>query len=65
MVKVNFDGALFSPQSSAGLGLVVWDPAGLVLAALSQNIPLPTSVETVEVIATRRALLFSKELGFE
>nr|POE89664.1 putative ribonuclease h protein [Quercus suber] len=65
LVKVNFDGALFSTQSSAGLGLVVRDSAGLVLATLSQEIPLPTSVETVEVIAARRALLFAKELGFE
>nr|POE53100.1 putative ribonuclease h protein [Quercus suber] len=65
LVKVNFDGALFSTQSSAGLGLVVWDSTGLVLAALSQEIPLPTSIETVEVIAARRALLFAKELGFE
>ena len=51
MVKVNFDGAIFSTQSLAGLSVVVRDPAGLVLVALSQKIPLPTSVETVEVIA--------------
>ena len=37
----------------------------MVLAALSQKIPLPTSVETVEVIAARRALVFAKELRFE
>ena len=65
MVKVNFDGTLFSTQSSAGLGIVVWDQAGLVLAALSQKIPLPTLVETMEVIVAQRALVFAKELGFE
>ena len=65
MVKVNFDDAIFSTQSSAGLGMVVRDQAGLVLAALSQKIPMPTLVETVEVIAARRALVFAKELGFE
>ena len=65
MVKVNFDGAIFSTQSSAGLGMVVRDQAGLVLATLSQKIPLPTSVETVEVIAARRALIFALELDFE
>ena len=37
----------------------------MVLAALSQKIPLPTSVEIVEVIAARRALIFALELGFE
>ncbi|XP_030936139.1 uncharacterized protein LOC115961274 [Quercus lobata] len=65
LVKVNFNGAIFSTHSSAGLGVIIRDQAGLVLAALSQNIPLPTSVEAVEVMAARRALLFAKELGFE
>ncbi|XP_075658691.1 uncharacterized protein LOC142628489 [Castanea sativa] len=45
--------------------MIIRDQAGLVLAALSQKIPLPTSVEIVEVIAARRALVFAKELGFE
>ncbi|KAL0003476.1 hypothetical protein SO802_017257 [Lithocarpus litseifolius] len=63
-VKINFDGAIFSTRSTAGLGIIARDQAGLVLAALSQEIPLPTSVETVEVIAARRAILFAKELGF-
>ncbi|KAK7840860.1 hypothetical protein CFP56_016170 [Quercus suber] len=35
------------------------------MAALTQTIPLPTSVEMVEVLAARRTLLFAKELGFE
>ena len=65
MVKVNFDGAIFSAQFSTSLGMIIQDQARLVLAALSQKIPLPTSVETVEVIAARRALVFAKELGFE
>ena len=45
--------------------MIIQDQARLVLAALSQKIPLPTAVEIVEVIATRRALLFARELGFE
>ena len=65
MVKVNFDGAIFSTHSSAGLGMIIRDHARLVLAAPSQKIPLPTSVETVEVMVARRALLFDRELGFE
>ena len=35
------------------------------MAAFSQQIPLPTSVEMVEVFAARRALVFAKELGFD
>ena len=34
------------------------------MAALTQVIPLPTSVEMVEVLAARRALSFAQELGF-
>ena len=35
------------------------------MAALTQVIPLPTSVEMVEVLIARRALIFAKELGFD
>ena len=34
------------------------------MAALSQQIPLPISVEMVEVLAARRALWFGRELDF-
>ena len=34
------------------------------MAALTQQIPLPASVEMVEVLAARRALWFAMELGF-
>ena len=34
------------------------------MAALSQQIPSPALVEMVEVVATRRALMFVVELGF-
>ena len=64
-VKVNFDGALFSEENTAGLGIIIRDDHRLVMAAFSQQIPLLTSVEMVEVLAARRALLFAKELGFE
>ena len=35
------------------------------MVALSQQIPSPTSMEMVEVIAARRALMFAKELEFD
>lgn len=35
------------------------------MAALSQQISLPASMEMVEVLAARRALIFAKELGFD
>ena len=35
------------------------------MAAFSQTIPLPTSVETVEVLATHSAVSLAKELNFD
>ena len=35
------------------------------MLALSEQIPLPASIEIVEVLAARQALLFAQELRFE
>ncbi|KAK7822083.1 hypothetical protein CFP56_037026 [Quercus suber] len=43
--KINFDGSIFESSGRAGLGVVVRDADGMVIAALSQNIPLPSSVD--------------------
>ena len=64
-VKINFDGAIFQAKGEAGLGAIIRNNHGLVMAALAQVIPLPTSVEMVEVLAARRALSFAQELGFD
>nr|POF26715.1 putative ribonuclease h protein [Quercus suber] len=63
-VKINFNGATFNNTSSAGLGAIIQNDMGLVLAAFTQPIPLPTSIEMVEVLAARGALYFAKDLGF-
>ena len=44
-------------MARAGLGVVVRDEEGMVIAALSQNIKLPSSVDLVEALAARRAIL--------
>lgn len=36
---------------------------GMVIAALSQNIQLPSSVDLVEALAARRALIFAQEIS--
>ena len=38
------------------------DAEGMIIAALSQIIRLPSSVDLVEALAARRALLFAQEL---
>ena len=63
-VKINFDGAVFKDEDRVGIGVVVRDSQGMVIASLSQNIPLPHSVVNLETLAACRALEFSPELGF-
>ena len=63
--KINFDGATFFEERNAGLGVVIRNKEGRVMASLSQKIPLPMSVIEVEVLATRRALELAVELGFD
>ena len=64
-VKINFDGALFGEFDCAGLGVVIRNSNGKVSAALSEKIMKPQSAELVEILATRRAVLFSCDLGFQ
>ena len=64
LLKTNFDGAVFEDLGSVGTGAVVSDSSGEVLAALSESIPLPSSIVALETIAARRAVLFVRELGF-
>ena len=65
--KINFDVATFADNSSAGLGVVIRNKEGRVMASLSQKIPLPISVieVEVEVLAARRALELAVELGVD
>ena len=61
-VKINFDGATFSDRNLASLAGVIHDDRGLVMAAFTQTIPLPTSVEMVEVLAAHSALVLAQDL---
>ena len=63
-VKINFDVALFGESDSAGIGVVIWNLEGGVLAALSEKIMKSQSAELVEILAARRAILFSAEVSF-
>ena len=64
-MKVNFDGAIFREKSLAGLGCIIWNDKGLVMAAFTQIILLPTLVETMEVLAVRSAIGFAQELSLD
>ena len=63
--KINFDSTVFKDEDRAGIGVIIQDSQGMVIASLSQNIPLPYSIVELEAIAASGALEFSVELGFE
>ena len=64
-LKVNFDGATFPSKNLASLGAIIRNDNGLVMAPFSQPIPLPTSVETVEVLAARSAVCLARDLNLD
>ena len=61
--KTNFDGAMFEDLNEAGIGVVVRNSKGEVMAAFSEKIILPPSVVILETITTRRAIHLIHELG--
>ena len=52
LYKVNVDGALFYADNTAGLGVVVRNEHGQVMASLSERIPQPSSMIKDEALAT-------------
>ena len=65
MWKTNFNEAMFLESDQAGIGVVVRNQAGQVMATLSERIQKPGSAEILEVLATWRAVQFILELGFK
>ena len=63
LYKTNFDRAVFRESGEAGIGVVVRDAKGEVIAALAEKITFPGTVEMLEALAARRAVKFVVELG--
>jgi|UniRef100_A0A2N9ED81 hypothetical protein len=63
--KANFDGAFFEESHEAGVGVIIRNHKGEVMASLCQRIPFPQSVEALEAYAARSAVQLSKDLGLK
>ena len=64
LVKVNFDGAVFREEQEKGSRVVIRGNEGQELAALSEKVPMPTTMEILEMLAAGRAAIFARELVF-
>ena len=64
MVKINFDSAVFTKEKKAGVGMVVRDAKGLVLASCAKEMHQPYKAAVIESLAAATALSFATNLGF-
>ena len=51
LYKTNYDGAVFTESGEAGIGIIVRDARGEVIAALAEKILYPGSVDVLEALA--------------
>ena len=65
MWKTNFNRVMFPESDQAGIGVVIRNQAGQVMAALSERIQKPGSAEIMEALVARMAVQFILELGFK
>ena len=65
LMKVNFDGVVFDDANKSGVGVVIKDSYGVVLASCSEKIFQVYKAEVTEALATLKALSFAHELGFQ
>ena len=64
LVKIDFDGAVFSESNQSGIGVVIQDNNGAVLASCSEKIHQAYKPDEVEALAALKAVTFACELGF-
>ena len=64
LVKINSDGAIFGESNMSGIGVVIWDSNGAVLASCSEKIPQAYKAKEIEALAALKALSFAFEVGF-
>lgn len=61
-IKVNYDASIKSSQDIASVGVVARDNEGRIIAWQRKSFPFITSVEAVEALAARTAVILAYEL---
>ena len=62
---MNVDGAVFSAKKEVGIGIVVQNSQGLVMAAMSMKVRAPLGPLEVKAKAFEAGLQFPKDLGLQ
>ena len=63
--KINVDGAIFTKQGMAGLGVLVWDELGRVIIALSKRVQALLGAVEVKAKAFEAGMQFAKDIGVQ
>ena len=61
--KVNYDQAYFVEEEKAGIGVMVTNELGQDMGSLAEKIDMSPTMEVLEAMAARRAMIFMEELG--
>lgn len=61
MYKLNFDAAVFTEQQSSGIGAIIQNAQGQVMAGMSAKGPYVRNSEEAEALACRQAVVFALE----
>ena len=64
MYKLNFDAAVFANMTASGIGVIIRNNRGQVMAALSSKSHAVVDSEEAEVLACRKALELAMDAGF-
>ena len=62
---MNVDGAVFKARKESGVGVIIRDANGLVVAALSKKFHAPLGPLEVEAKAFESGLQFAKDVGLQ
>nr|XP_023875864.1 uncharacterized protein LOC111988307 [Quercus suber] len=64
-VKINFDGAVFGNSNSSGVGAVIRNHYGAVMASCAEKLNQAYKAEEIEALAALKVLQFTYDLGFQ
>ena len=62
-LRVNFDGAVFKEENMAGLGVVICNEKGQVIASMAEKVSLLNFVAILEALAAVKAVTFAQDIG--